>query len=119
MTEISRVDELRAALEAMAFQFGQRANTTEGPKLGTGGLSALEQAFDVLGWEDPRDVDGELACDIEGCLRWSESGLWWGDLYLRLCGTHTSECFKKAERPAVKKVALDREARRGPDRVLR
>src|SRR3990172_2555743 len=45
--------ELRESLEDMCNQF---AYTVRGPALTTGGLSALELAFSVLGWEDPHPI---------------------------------------------------------------
>ena len=45
--------ELREALLDMVWQFG-RIGTQDGKcVIRTGGLSALEQAFKVLGWDDP------------------------------------------------------------------
>jgi len=109
------VQEWRVALEDCALQFGYRV---EGPAISTAGLSALEDAFDLLGWDDPHPLDESQGCDIKGCRHPSTSGLIWGDLYLRLCHNHTSDCFVKKDRPAVKQHALDREATRGPDGVL-
>jgi hypothetical protein len=53
---------LRAALEGMVYQFAHWAH----PGLWTGGLSALEEAFDVLGWDDPHPAP-EQTCDEPGC----------------------------------------------------
>jgi hypothetical protein len=39
-----------AALEELCYQFGRRGDDGT---IGTGGLSALEAAFKVLGWPDP------------------------------------------------------------------
>jgi hypothetical protein len=89
----------------------------------TGGLSALEEAFEALGWEDPHflsDQEAEIACcEVEDCFEQSSSGMRWRDLYLRLCSNHQVQCFKKKDRPPVKAHAIAREAKRGPDGVLR
>lgn len=45
--------QLRDALEDMAFQFGYRGVKNGRPNIHTGGLSALESAFEALGWDDP------------------------------------------------------------------
>lgn len=44
---------LRDCLEGMAWQFGLLFEQTGERWLGTAGLSNLEWAFDVLGWDDP------------------------------------------------------------------
>jgi hypothetical protein len=109
-------EALRAALEGMVYQFGYQ---TEGPAVYTGGLSALEEAFSVLGWDDPHPVSDWAGCEVEGCREWNSSGQRWGDLYLHLCFRH-SEALRNGEpRPPIKQHALDREATRGPDGVLR
>lgn len=54
--------ELREALEDMVHQF---AYYTNGAFI-TGGLSALEDAFHALGWEDPHPAP-EYACARPGC----------------------------------------------------
>jgi hypothetical protein len=64
-------DDLREALEGMVDQFAYRIRSKEGGRaFWSGGLSALEQAFHVLGWADPHEVsDG--ACEIAGCHDWA------------------------------------------------
>jgi hypothetical protein len=47
--EVARVERLEQALESMCWQFAYR----DGDVLGTYGLSALEDAFSALGWDDP------------------------------------------------------------------
>ncbi len=60
----------------------------------TGGLSTLENAFDVLGWEDPHPLP-DRRCDEPGCMKdatcgWPTrpggTGLNGG--YRRTCGDH-------------------------------
>ncbi|HEY6568592.1 MAG TPA: hypothetical protein VI341_13835 [Actinomycetota bacterium] len=58
--------ETREALESMALQFGYWSDGVGG--IGTGGLSALEEAFDVLGWDDPHPLP-ERRCDEPGCMQ--------------------------------------------------
>jgi hypothetical protein len=48
------IEELRGAVEDLVCQFAYEGQTRSGlPALTTGGLSALENAFAVLGWKDP------------------------------------------------------------------
>ena len=50
---------LHEVLEDMVWQFGYRGVKNKRPVIHTGGLSALEAAFEVLGWEDPHYLPGE------------------------------------------------------------
>lgn len=62
-------DRLRASLENMVSQFAFWAESTGG--YWTGGLSALEEAFEVLDWNDPSE-NPEARCDEPGCMkRWT------------------------------------------------
>lgn len=54
--------EAKDALEDMVRQFAYYGNGA----YFTGGLSALEHAFGVLGWEDPQP-DDSCKCDSDGC----------------------------------------------------
>ena len=76
--------ECREALEDMCQQF---AYPGEGPVLITGGLSALECAFRVLGWEDPHPVP-ERGCDEPGCRRMATCGTPVGGGYRTTCSEH-------------------------------
>lgn len=82
----------REALEGMVRQFAYWSNTAGG--YWTGGLSALELAFEVLGWEDPHPAP-EARCDEPGCLEQISTG--WPTQpggttqnggYRRTCGEH-------------------------------
>ena len=46
-------------IEYMVFQFGYRGVKNGKPVIHTGGLSALELAFEVLDWEDPHYLPEE------------------------------------------------------------
>lgn len=73
MTE--REQELQEALEDMLWQFAYRSDGKgrRPPVLFTGGLSALEHAFGVLDWPDPKQCP-DSSCDIKSCQRWPHSG---------------------------------------------
>jgi hypothetical protein len=83
-------DNLREALEDMVWQFAYRFDgaAKRPPSLSTGGLSALEHAFSVLDWPDPKKCP-DSSCDLRGCQRWPSSGvpLPNGD-YWSLCSDH-------------------------------
>jgi hypothetical protein len=79
-----RVAELRAALVDMCHQF---AYDGDGPVLHTGGLSALEDAFELVGWTDPQPIP-DAACKHEGCNQRGTCGTPTPDGYKWLCGDH-------------------------------
>lgn len=75
---------LEAALENMVRQFAVWSDLAGGYV--TGGLSALEEAFDALGWEDPHPAP-EARCQAPRCTRQATCGTpVEGGKYLRLCG---------------------------------
>lgn len=81
-------EALREALEDMVNQFALPCKTADGKcALGSGGLSALEAAFDVLGWDDPHPAPWR-ACEARGCEEAATCGTLTGDGYKRLCGDH-------------------------------
>ncbi len=116
---MSDESDLREALEDMVWQFGFKGSKGRSPILYTGGLSALEGAFEALGWNDPHRVSIEALCEVKGCSEWATCGTVWGDLYLLLCGDHYSQAEKATPRPPIRAHAIKREKRRGPDGVLR
>lgn len=107
---------VKDALESMVWQFGYRGVKNGKPIIWTGGLSALEEAFEVLGWEDPHylpDAEG-YCCEIKGCVEPDTCGTHWGDspLYLRLCSKHYRDSYSGKDCPEVKEWAIKREATR-------
>jgi len=77
--------EARDALEHMVIQFG---NANDRGELHTGGLSALEAAFDALGWNDPHPLPASYLCERAGCSRRSTCGTPTPEGYKRLCYEH-------------------------------
>jgi hypothetical protein len=61
-----RIAELQDGLESMVCQFAYWSEGVGGYT--TGGLSALEEAFEVLGWEDPHPAP-DARCDEPGCMK--------------------------------------------------
>lgn len=93
----TQIAETREALEDMVRQFAYTGIKHGGPVYHTGGLSALERAFDILGWEDPRPCP-ENKCQIRGCKALATCGrpTEEGDntaekRYIRCCGDHFSK----------------------------
>lgn len=83
----ARAETLEKSLEEMVWQFGYRGDG-ETPTLGTGGLSALEDAFATLGRDDPHPVGRNVLCEAAGCFRWATAGSPTPNGYRRLCSTH-------------------------------
>lgn len=77
--------ESREIIEDLLHQF---AYDTSNGELYTGGLSALEAAFDYVGWEDPHPLDEELICKDESCPKRATCGTPTPDGYKRLCSDH-------------------------------
>ena len=80
------------ALIGMVQQFAYWSDTAGGYT--TGGLSALEDAFSVLGWTDPMP-DMEVRCQRPGCMRQATCGTPTPEGYKRLCGEHYAEAEKE------------------------
>ncbi len=108
-----KIEDYKEALEDMVWQFAYRF---EDGTLRTGGLSALESAFQTLGWKDPykiKDCNGVI-CDVDGCCgfvscqgcAWRETGYWC------LCSEHCAKAINGQPQPKMKRRALDREASR-------
>ena len=77
--------KLVEALEDMVTQF---AYGNAVGQLHTGGLSSLEHAFNVLGWDDPRDAGKEMLCDEPGCKKFISCGTPTASGYRNVCSEH-------------------------------
>lgn len=77
--------ELLDVIEGLVIQFAYSLDNP--PRLGTMGLSALEDAFQVLGWEDPHPVP-EMGCDEPGCGAHAVCGWPSPQGYRRTCSEH-------------------------------
>ncbi len=99
----------------MVFQFGYRGVKNNKPVIHTGGLSALEETFEALGWDDPHYLPEQgYTCEVVGCMNEDSAGTHWGDskVYLRLCHKHYAQSYSGIPIPPIKQYALDREAKR-------
>ncbi|MFZ2937625.1 MAG: hypothetical protein WA066_02850 [Candidatus Omnitrophota bacterium] len=90
-TKLERIQHLRNALEDMVNQFAYSFDNP--PRIGTGGLSALEHAFEVLGYPDPKDMP-ERKCQYKRCNNTATCGTPTKNGYRRVCGKHLN-VYKK------------------------
>lgn len=81
-----RAEKLRAALEDMVNQFAYWSES-DPPGQVTGGLSALEEAFAVLGYDEPHPAE-HLRCDEPDCRQQSSAGTPTLTGYRRTCHEH-------------------------------
>ena len=84
------VDDMREFAADVAYQFGYYCNTGGRLCLSHGGLSTLEWAFDILGWENLHPVP-ECECEIDGCHEHATCGVQTKDGYKRMCDNHCRE----------------------------
>ena len=108
------MNKYKDALEDMVWQFAYRVVKNGKPCLANGGLSALEHAFDVLGWDNPYPVGEEMECDIEGCHNWRSPQIHWDGVYVLICDEHFKDYCDRKPLPKLKQKAKDREAKRDP-----
>lgn len=88
------VNDLKEFASDVAYQFGYYCNTGGRLCLSHGGLSTLEWAFDILGWDNLHPVP-ECECEIDGCHEHATCGALTADGYKRMCGNH---CRERANR---------------------
>ena len=84
------VADMREFAQDVAYQFGYYCQNGGRLHLTHGGLSTLEWAFDILGWENPHPVP-ECECEIDGCHEHATCGASTKDGYKRMCGMHCRE----------------------------
>ena len=83
-------DDMKEFAKDVAYQFGYYCNTGGLLCLSHGGLSTLEWAFDILGWENLHPVP-ECECEIDGCHEHATCGVSTKDGYKWMCGNHCRE----------------------------
>jgi len=84
------VDGIRAFAKDVAYQFGYYCQNGGRLHITHGGLSTLEWAFDILGWENPHPAP-EFECEIDGCHEHATCGAPTVDGYKRMCSRHFRE----------------------------
>ena len=87
-------EEIKGFAEDVAYQFGYYFPIKDMLYISTGGLSTLERAFDILGWNDPHHVP-ECECEVPGCHEHATCGTPTKDGYKRVCGKHFAELYRE------------------------
>ena len=127
------VSKYRDALKSMVWQFAYRI--VQGGKLvlSSGGLSALEEALDVLKMSDPyilkKDEQEYLVCEVKICNEWSTTAVKCGKYrYVQVCSEHYRQTLNHREDssatsalpcPELKDSVSIRESKRGKDGILK
>ena len=96
------LEEIKGFAEDVAYQFGYYFPIKDILYISTGGLSTLEWAFRILGWNDPHPVP-ECECEFPGCHEHATCGTPTKDGYKRVCGKHFAELAREEEAEAVLK----------------
>ena len=86
--------EIKGFAEDVAYQFGYYFPIKDILYISTGGLSTLEWAFRILGWNDPHPVP-ECECEVPGCHEHATCGTPTKDGYKRVCGKHFVELTRE------------------------
>ena len=94
-------EEIKEFAEDVAYQFGYYFPIKDMLYISTGGLSTLEWAFRILGWNDPHPVP-ECECEVPGCHEHANCGTQTKDGYKRVCGKHFVELTRKEAEAALK-----------------
>ena len=84
------LDDMKEFAEDVVYQFGYYGQYNGRLHIGHGGLSTLEWAFDILGWDNPHPAP-EFECEIDGCHEHATCGAPTSDGYKRMCGKHYVE----------------------------
>ena len=93
-------EEIKGFAEDIAYQFGYYFPIKDMLYISTGGLSTLERAFDILGWNDPHPVP-ECECEVPGCHERANCGTPTKDGYKRVCGKHFAELTREEAEAAL------------------
>ena len=93
-------EEIKEFAEDVAYQFGYYFLIKDILYISTGGLSTLERAFDILGWNDPHPVP-ECECEVPGCHEHATCGTPTKDGYKRVCGKHFAELAREEAEAAL------------------
>ena len=87
-------EEIKEFAADVAYQFGRYFPMDGTLRLWAGGLSTLEWAFRILGWNDPHPVP-ECECEVPGCHEHATCGTQTKDGYKRVCGKHFAELYRE------------------------
>lgn len=87
-------DDMKAFAKDVVYQFGYYCQNKGRLHITHGGLSTLEWAFDILGWDNPHPVP-ECECEIDGCYEYATCGSPTKDGYKRMCGKHFAKMGRR------------------------
>ena len=93
-------EEIKGFAEDVAYQFGYYFPIKDILYISTGGLSTLERAFWILGWNDPHPVP-ECECEFPGCHKHATCGTPTKDGYKRVFGKHFAELTREEAEAAL------------------
>lgn len=93
-------EEIKEFAEDVAYQFGYYFPIKDILYISTGGLSTLERAFRILGWNDPHPVP-ECECEVPSCHEHATCGTPTKDGYKRVCGKHFAELYRDEAEAAL------------------
>ena len=93
-------EEIKGFAKDVAYQFGYYFPIKDILYISTGGLSTLEWAFRILGWNDPHPVP-ECECEFPGCHEHATCGTPTKDGYKRVCGKHFAELSRDEAEAAM------------------
>jgi hypothetical protein len=96
----ARVRELRVALESMVYQFGYDDGKGN---FWCGGLSALEEAFETLGWGVKHPIPKGMLCDEPDCKQRATCGTPTPSGYRSVCGEHYRAALAEAPKAGEEK----------------
>ena len=83
----ARVKALEEGIEDLLCQFAYETKYKGWPALGTAGLSALENGFDLIGWLDPQ-IAKWRCCQVIGCREHISGGSPIPGGYAMICSEH-------------------------------
>lgn len=96
----AQVRRLREALESMVYQFGYDDGKGN---FWCGGLSALEEAFETLGWGVKHPIPKGLLCDEPDCKQRATCGTPTPSGYRSVCGEHYHAALAEEAKAGEKK----------------
>ena len=91
-----QTEEILEFAESVIRQFAYKIKINGHCAFTAGGLSTLEEAFCIVGWDDPK-MAPESECEAEGCHEWATCGMPTPDGYKFLCSKHRKMYQKNAE----------------------
>lgn len=80
-------EEIKEFAEDVIRQFAYHGQVNGRCAYTAGGLSTLEWAFQICGWDDPHPCP-ECECEVKNCHEWATGGRPTTDGYKFLCSRH-------------------------------